>query len=369
MSKFEGYNLTNHFTTTSSSLAANSSILPFTWSLHYNIPILTLFFSIVMIFAVTGNLFSLITIYRSVSLHTINNMFIFNLAVVDLLSSLLVIPLGLAVVSSQSHFSNTLCQIQGFLLMFLNTTSLMTTTLISIDRVIAVTKPYYYAAIAKFHAMIALIAGIWILSILFATLPLLHLQHYGFGYYTLVYICWINIHDYDANFVIAIAAICLILFSMMAIIISYTIIFCIACNKVANQLRPNGYGDVMKSVRTTAIIVGTNLLFWLPFVTACIIEIKDGHYHRRDPDFDETLFKVAYLAPFGSAASNPIIYITTNGVLRLKFQKLFQFKTSLQPLRKRTAISPSRRNNSTAACIVEQINSLNDSYRPDDENQ
>lgn len=348
-------NVTHHWISTPKPTYNHSTAFLFS----YNIPAFVTIFSILIVIAVTANLFALIVIYRSSPLHTINNFFVFNLAIVDLISGLVVLPLSIIVVIERFNIDQTLCKIQAFLVMFLYDASLLTATAVSIDRCIAVTRPYYYAAIAKMNIIKSTIVAIWLISITFAALPLLELQQYGLGYYTFVYVCWINIHDYHQNYIMIICIIVFILLSMLATVISYIIIFRIACSKAIHHVRLSGYGDVIKSARTSAIIVGTKLLLWLPFIIVFIIEIAKSSQHETGSFLNSELFKIAFLMPFATAATNPIIYITTNGILRKKFQKLFQVNKTFR-IHRPIAISPSRHNNGTRAFILEQLHSITD---------
>ncbi|KAI8485118.1 hypothetical protein Bbelb_372240 [Branchiostoma belcheri] len=75
------------------------------------------------------------SIYLNRSLHTISNMFIGNLAIVDFMSGLLVFPFVLVAAINQSWlFGRWMCKINAFLTHVNSSTSLLTLACIAFDR-------------------------------------------------------------------------------------------------------------------------------------------------------------------------------------------------------------------------------------------
>lgn len=93
--------------------------------------------SLVMVLIIIGNTLVLLVLYRQrkqLNLR-VTNMFLANLAVVDLSVSLLIIPFSICVVIKGGWvFGEPLCQLNGFINMTSGGTSILTMAAISIDR-------------------------------------------------------------------------------------------------------------------------------------------------------------------------------------------------------------------------------------------
>ncbi|RDD36638.1 Beta-1 adrenergic receptor [Trichoplax sp. H2] len=89
-------------------------------------------------------------------------------------------------------------------------------------------------------------------------------------------------------------------------------------------------GNLKKSIRITSMIIGTNLVCWLPYV---IIGIRSVAYINRDvvPVYRPTFANIiSVILIFSNSAINPVIYATTNSYIRKRFCRLLH-SNRIQP--------------------------------------
>ncbi|RDD36639.1 Adenosine receptor A2b [Trichoplax sp. H2] len=291
--------------------------------LRYNDPrfIISISLSLLIsLLAIFSNLFNLIIIYRSPILHDTNNLLLFHLSIIDFLNGLIVVPVS--VLTSIIDYSGLqLCKLQGFVLFVLYDASLAATSAISIDRCTTVVNPYGYDSnISKRKCMLTSIY-IWSLPFIIATLPLLGLERYGLGKYNLLLFCGISFEFYDDNYLVYWIMMTFIAAAIVIILCSYSIIFKVAFQKsLQNQAHNN---KLKKSIRTTALIVGSSLICWLPYT---IYGVQSYIFRRSVVNYTPSTFKViAVMLILINAAINPLIYGITNSTIRMQFYKLFRF--------------------------------------------
>lgn len=119
--------------------------------------------------ALLGNSAVLITIWKTSSLHSSANVLLVCLAVSDLTVSLVSQPLFIANVLSQI---TTVKLLVGILGPFLNTTSFMTVTAISVDRLLALQLHLRYKAQVTLFRVTWAVIFIWVFSGIFAATKL-----------------------------------------------------------------------------------------------------------------------------------------------------------------------------------------------------
>ncbi|EDV29399.1 uncharacterized protein TRIADDRAFT_51668 [Trichoplax adhaerens] len=295
--------------------------------------------SFIPVIAIVGNLFYLITLYKNPSLQNrINNNFIGNLAAADLLTGLLAIPMVLTVIIMGSSVPSTICQAQAFLVGWFYGVSLTIAAVISIDRCIIVVQPLRYPNLMTPNKVKVLIIFPWVFSLIIYIVPLLGLENVGLGRYGYKDYCRLDssiisiaIEREEENcskgFAIGspeealvfgasdvIASIYLIhLILVISIVVGcYSIIFYIACQKNLACDR-NRARSIIKSIRTTATIVGTNLFCWIPTTVLTILDLSDFEIFNLLPFKVSVIFYILFLA---TAATNPIIYIWRSHELR-----------------------------------------------------
>ena len=279
--------------------------------------------SFIIVIGTIGNFMIIYFIYKIPALHSYNNILIAHLAVADFLQVTLVLPMAIANSLLRPEIPPSLCQAFAYIFSFLITISLAATAAISIDRCLAVIYPYRYSASMKIKYIIIYIVLTWLLLAIQASIPLLGLQQYGFGEYKPIsnnLQCWLDLQQPEKNRIAFIFVFTYLVVTISAIVISYAIIFFIACNKGITDVSIVGYVSLKRSIRTTALIVGSNLVCFMPG----LIAITLSYFHQDDlpPPLSMTSSLLMYLNP----AINPIIYTLTNAILRKKIKKYWGCK-------------------------------------------
>lgn len=95
--------------------------------------------------ALVGNVLIFVAFYRQPHLHKTSNYYILSLAILDFTMAMLVMPLTLGVLlQGKWLYGQTVCQIQGFLVVLLGFSTVFVMLLISINRFIRLVKPDKY---------------------------------------------------------------------------------------------------------------------------------------------------------------------------------------------------------------------------------
>ena len=126
---------------------------------------------VVMLFAMFGNITLIVTISRNSKLRTRTNMFILNLACADLGVALLCMPFSIITCFTRDWiFGNILCQLNGFMNIVFEASSLFTLTAISIEKYFFIVKPM--TAVITTRVAFTMVATTWITALALATIPL-----------------------------------------------------------------------------------------------------------------------------------------------------------------------------------------------------
>ena len=129
---------------------------------------------LVSIASFIGNSMVLLAIYRFKNLRTLSNMYIGSLAITDVAASL-VMPLSYITVITNGRwlFGQAFCTINGFLLTFLASTSMLTLLIFSMYRCYLVTTVKKRLSAVFLSKMVKTsVACIWILAFIYASPPL-----------------------------------------------------------------------------------------------------------------------------------------------------------------------------------------------------
>lgn len=320
---------TNEYFYTTNYDISNSTVTPRPGFTHDDpkFIILILFCIVISLIAVTCNLFNLIVIYKSPALHNMNNLLIFNLCFVDFLNGSVGLPVSMAtmIIGNPAY---SFCQIQGFIVVLLYIASLIATTAVSIDRCYAILNPFgYESSINRKKAILTSIA-IWMIPFILAALPLFGLEKSGLGKYFLLVVCAISFHNYLESYIVYWMILILILISVSIITLCYIVIFIVAYKISAQDL---AHGNLKKSIRTTSLIVGTNMICWFPYLIIGILSVRSidpNHVPIYRPSISNV---ISVILIFSNAAINPVIYATTNSYLRKRLCRLLHYDR-IQPL-------------------------------------
>ena len=126
---------------------------------------------IIMLLAIFGNMTLIVTICRTSSLRTRTNMFILNLACADVGVALLCMPFSIITSFTRDWiFGDSLCQLNGFMNILFEVSSLFTLTAISIEKYFSIVKPM--AVVITTRLAWTMVATTWLTALVLATIPL-----------------------------------------------------------------------------------------------------------------------------------------------------------------------------------------------------
>ncbi|KAL5962545.1 5-hydroxytryptamine receptor 1A-alpha [Taenia solium] len=127
--------------------------------------ILAIVLSLLLLGTAGGNMLVIIAILIVKKLRSPTNLLIVNLAVTDFLVSILVLPFAIAYqILGHWPFNQVICDLYSISDVLLCTLSILSLCTISIDRYLAITKPFQYAAKRTPRRMLIMIIICWLLS-------------------------------------------------------------------------------------------------------------------------------------------------------------------------------------------------------------
>lgn len=135
--------------------------------------LLIIVLGIIILLTVLGNLLVCVTVVTQRRLHTATNLFVFSLAATDLMLGLLVLPFSsLTTIWAKWPLGSIFCNIYISNDVWLCTISILNLFAISLDRHLAVTKPFRYEFLVTKKRVYICIASIWLSSLLLAYVPI-----------------------------------------------------------------------------------------------------------------------------------------------------------------------------------------------------
>ena len=296
--------------------------------------------------AITGNALVCSSIVKYRTLQSFTSIFIGNLAIVDFLVGVTLMPFALiSCITWDWIFDDSFCQLCGFVNLILPLASILTLVAIAFDRYIAIVKPLHYHEWITKKTVGLFIAWIWGQSFIFSICPLL-----GWGAYEFVYSQSLCIIHWQASTSFALVALvlCFIL-PFSAMIFFYCRIFIIARrhnkkvrmeeaierrlsrqeasrrNVVSQSHNSKSHGRpsrrIMMSLKSTAaeaktfrkekkasvilfIVLGTFIVAWMPYIVG-VIHLTFAPDENQWPDKYHTAS--VWIAMLQSSC-NPVIY-------------------------------------------------------------
>lgn len=127
-----------------------------------------------ILLTVIGNVLVILSVFTYKPLRIVQNFFIVSLAVADLTVATLVMPLNVAYsVLGRWTFGNHLCKMWLTSDVLCCTASILNLCAIALDRFWAITDPINYAQKRTVKRVLLMIAGVWILSLVISSPPLI----------------------------------------------------------------------------------------------------------------------------------------------------------------------------------------------------
>lgn len=291
--------------------------------------------SLIIAGGIAGNVLILTAIYRFSSLRTMTNVFVANLAVADLLLSVLAMPFTLtSSITVDWVFGTAMCKVHGILNSLFCEASILTLTFVSLERFIAIIYPLkYHTLITPFWVKIMLCL-IWGQAVACAFSPFI-LSRYAFLWFEhLCTIDWAFKPAYTLSFTIIYF---FLLFLIMTIF--YGLILRTAL-KQKHKISDVTLGEIQtessylknlstkkddnhslrkikkenKATKMIAIVVGTFSICWFPHATGvyCL--------QTQNCTWESSFFVITTWLAMLNSALNSIIY----GLMNTSFRRAFR---------------------------------------------
>lgn len=136
--------------------------------------LLTLILSFIIILTIIGNVMVIMSVFTYKPLRIVQNFFIVSLAVADLTVAILVLPFNVAhMIIGRWTFGIHLCKMWLTSDVLCCTSSILHLCVIAMDRFWAITDPINYAHKRTVERVLLLIAGVWVLSLVISSPPLI----------------------------------------------------------------------------------------------------------------------------------------------------------------------------------------------------
>ena len=259
-------------------------------------------FTTVILTAFTGNILVCIAVYKFRQLQTTTNVALVSLAVTDILMVYVIILHAVMVIEGKWTFGDTLCEVSSSIGLTLNLMSLLHLAYISLDRFIAIIKPFRYQVWITKQRVIITMLCLWSLVVLLLNGP------WGdFEYRANVFGCLNGVKRGEfklSTFILLVVFVSFpsgfILFTQVWVCnvarghakkmnrqqtnlrISYSepspsVIKCEADTKVSRRTSiETTFRREMKSVKTFGILVGCFLVCYMPFYTVATLRSFNG---------------------------------------------------------------------------------------------
>jgi len=266
--------------------------------------------------ALIGNILVLIIIYRKPSLRTIPNYFVVALALSDIAMAIFVKPLSIITISNGSWvFNYEICQIQGYICVFLSSFSLNILTLMAINRYFKIVQSKLhrkYFSSQKTYVFIVFA----VLIAVFSGLPYT-VAGYSYEFHAGKYFCYQRKLLWSTLYLM-----CIFLgFPTGIIIICYLKVFLTIRHHTKNAKRSFqrsfSHKITVEEIRITKTLFATVVAFLLCWMPVFVVEMIDLTQEARLP---RQVYVMFTLCASASSTVNPIIY----GIMNKSFRKEYQ---------------------------------------------
>lgn len=135
---------------------------------------ISIFLSFIIVVTIVGNVLVILSVFTYKPLRIVQNFFIVSLAVADLTVAILVLPFNVVnMIIGRWIFGIHLCKMWLTSDVLCCTSSILNLCAIALDRYWAITDPINYAQKRTVERVLTLIAGVWILSLVISSPPLI----------------------------------------------------------------------------------------------------------------------------------------------------------------------------------------------------
>ena len=315
--------------------------------------LLAVFWLVALVFGLMGNILVIIAFGKTPALRkNVTNFFVTSLAVSDLLLVMFIMPIQLYNSLHNINFCGTIevCQIYFTTDVMFFVASITNLFAVTVDRFIAITKPYKYNSIVTLKRAKISIACIWIYAAIWGVMVNYNKDTHSFdAIQTNHHKCFYNKNKdlfFTINFGLVFCIPSLIMLVLYAIILKISI-------SHAKQIDENSYPRrgskefpiskhffsskkmEFRATKLVSIVYGTFLICWLP-VTCLSLALVRGSI-KQLPKWVNIVF--GRMLPLINSTLNPFIY----GLLHRDFKQSLQRLLGVTHLKKKQEFLFSRR--------------------------
>ncbi len=302
--------------------------------------ILLVVFLLIALSSFLANGFVCVVYTLSKEIRTAKHYFIVNLGIADILIAVFGIPFYLTAYIKDD--SKTLCQIGSMVDVLCCTSSIISFTVISAERFVAVKYPLRYATIVSRKRCLAVLGFVWAYSIAFSLASRIPVGEFDMKYcvfFTDAYIIFTTFASF--------------LLPLFAMLLTYGWIYKVATYQARqiNNFRPVGSLNRMKrefkAAKTLTLIIGAFVVSWLPFF--CYIWVFSV-FKVKVPY--NNLHYIIQIVRYLNGVANPFIYVGVNREFRRSTLKLLK---RILPHKERRASDINNESTHTTDIVMRKI--------------
>ena len=282
--------------------------------------VLSVWFSLSGLAAITGNVVVLWLFYKHKSLRTISNRFLASLSVADVFVGLVIDPVWIVIVCwIQPRGQRNLITLTKMLWIQTTAATTLNSCCVSIDRFIAIRFPFRYQDILTKRRCLAVIILVWFIS-LSLSLPILFFQP-----------------GKDRKELFVSITCTMFLAPLLVVSFCYIIIFKVARKQfgriLAAKKLPDSSENIrarvtqnFKAIKTVGFVLSACIITWMPSVVLLLVDFYYAKEERcRIRKVKSVVLPWVQAIAFTSSAINPLIYYFRNSDFRRAFRRTFHW--------------------------------------------
>ena len=282
--------------------------------------VLSVWFSLSGLAAITGNVVVLWLFYKHESLRTISNRFLASLSVADAFVGLVIDPVWIVIICwIQPRGQKNLSMITKMLWIHTTAATTLNSCCVSIDRFIAIRFPFRYQDILTKRRCLAVIILVWFIS-LSLSLPILFFQP-----------------GKDRKELFVSITCTMFLAPLLVVSFCYIIIFKVARKQfgriLAAKKLPDSSENIrarvtqnFKAIKTVGFVLSACIITWMPCVVLLLVDFYYAKEERcRIRKVKSVVLPWVQAIAFTSSAINPLIYYLRNSDFRRAFRRTFHW--------------------------------------------
>ena len=282
--------------------------------------VLSVWFSLSGLAAITGNVVVLWLFYKHKSLRTISNRFLASLSVADVFVGLVIDPVWIVIICwIQPRGQKNLIMLTKMLWIQTTAATTLNSCCVSIDRFTAIRFPFRYQDILTKRRCLAVIILVWFIS-LSLSLPILFFQP-----------------GKDRKELFVSITCTMFLAPLLVVSFCYIIIFKVARKQFGRVLAAKKLPDSsenirarvtqnFKAIKTVGFVLSACIITWMPSVVLLLVDFYYAKEERcRIRKVKSVVLPWVQAIAFTSSAINPLIYYLRNSDFRQAFRRTFHW--------------------------------------------